>query len=133
MPHDSQPGLAQLLSICRWGHRFYTEAAEASRRRKQTVTLLKLELQRADLAAELQSWVDHPGPADSFLPLVRAAGQDDERILELCDRLDEMTIQAYERQLNVAPQGRLRSVLQRHLEKLVSGVAFRGRLREEGR
>lgn len=122
-------GIEQLLAACRWGHRFYSEAAELSKSKRLTMALQKLELHRAALASELQGWTEPTSwSGATLIPLIRAARHDDARILELCDRMDQFTIAAYEVELRNDHQNRVQAMLVRHLEELQSSMRGRSDL-----
>lgn len=127
---DRHFSLSNLHAICCWGTQFYSEAADVSRRKVQSETLQSLELQRAILAEELKAWVE---PAlweeATLIPLVRDARYDDQRILELCDQLDQVTIAAYEEQLQGVRGELMHSLLRRHLDLVSEGQRKRASLR----
>ena len=124
------PGLPQLLSVCRWGRRFYAEAAEVSMGSRQSLVLQNLELQRSVLAQELQQWVEPtPWLGSALIPLVRTARNDDQGILVMCERMDRDTIAAYELERARVPVGRLRALLDRHLSQITQGQARHAALR----
>jgi hypothetical protein len=118
------PGLPKLLSVCRWGRRFYAEAADVSQDSQQTLTLQNLELQRALMAEELQKALE-PGnwSLPPFIAMVRAIRKDDQAILKLCQSADQETIQAYHSEIARTPPSDRRVMLERHLDKLMEGQA----------
>lgn len=128
---DEAPGqgIQQLLSICQGGHRFYTQAADLSRNPVFKDTMRSLEADRAQLVAELQGWVEPAAwPESSLISLVRRARHDDRRILDLCEQMDLQTIAAYKQELGNGYRGRLKSLLESHLQRLLAGRAIRAAL-----
>jgi hypothetical protein len=117
-------GLPMLLSVCRWGRRFYAEAAEVSQDSQQTLTLQNLELQRTLMVEELLKALE-PGDwaAPPFIPMLRAQRENDQAILKLCADTELETIEAYQREIAIVPPSAWKALLEAHLAKLVEGQA----------
>lgn len=122
--HIEEPGAPRLLEICRWGRSFYGEAAQVSLDSKLSNTLHNLELQRAILGQELLRWEQTSQvPHSPLITLVRSSPNDDLEILNLCERMDQETITAYQVERAKAPPGQWRSLLDRHLGLIQEGRA----------
>ena len=125
----ADPDFRKLLSLCKSGRRFYAEAAEGSLDSRQSLALQKVELQRAVLALELQRWGEGAGwSLDPLIPLVRSARYEDQRILRLCERMDQETILAYEVARARSAPGLWRALLERHLTTVLEGRAHHAAL-----
>ena len=117
-------GLPMLLSVCRWGRRFYAEAAEVSQDSQQTLTLHSLELQRTLMVDELLKALEPAEwAAPPFISTLRASRENDQAILKLCADTEQEAIEAYQSEIATVPPSAWRAMLEAHLAKLVEGQA----------